>query len=96
MAEFTRERHACMQCPAFYKCDKEGMAATAGGYETKVIDGRNMICCRPAPLWGKKRTMKQYAFYCLATANGKLIAHVHDYTGKVPLWCPRLEVQKHD
>lgn len=94
--EFKREPFACKTCPAFYKCDKDGMAATAGGYETKIIDGKNRICCRPAPLWGKKRTMKRFAFYCLATPSGKLIAHVHDYTGKVPLWCPRLEVQKHD
>ena len=92
--KFTREPFACKTCPAFYKCDKDGLAATAGGYETKMIDDKNMVCCRPAPLWGKKRTMKRFAFYCLATPNGKLIAHVHDYTGKVPLWCPRLEVQK--
>ena len=90
MAEFARERHACLACPAFYKCEKEGMA----GYESKVIDGKNMVCCRPAPLWGKKRTMKQYAFYCLATANGKLIANQADYTGNVPKWCPRLEEMK--
>lgn len=93
MADFTRERYACQSCPAFYKCDKPDQAATAGGYETKVIDGRNMICCRPAPLCGKKRTMKQFAFYCLATSNGKMIAGMADYTGSVPKWCPRLEVQ---
>ena len=33
------ETFACKTCPAFYECDKEGIAATAGGYETKVIDG---------------------------------------------------------
>lgn len=32
MAEFTRERHACLQCPAFYKCEKGNISATAGGW----------------------------------------------------------------
>lgn len=91
MAEFTRERYACMECPAFYKCEKPDLAATAGGYETKVIDGKNMPCCRPATAWGRHRKMKQYAFYCLATSKGKMIAGLADYTGKVPMWCPRLE-----
>ena len=94
MAEFTRERYACKECPAFYKCDRENIGATAGGWEEKTIDGRKVICCRPAPARGKGVPMKRYAFYCLATKRGKLIAHVHDYIGKVPLWCPRLEGSK--
>lgn len=88
------EPFACKTCPAFYECEKEGIAATAGGYETKVIDGENMICCRPAPVWGRRQPMQQYAFYCLATDRGKKIAGKADYTGRVPKWCPRMEGMK--
>jgi hypothetical protein len=94
--EFTRERFACQSCPAFYKCERSDIVATAGGYEDKIIDGKKVICCRPGQRWGKGKPMKQYGYYCLATSRGKLIACVHDYTGKVPLWCPRLEAQKDD
>lgn len=93
-ANFKRERYACQSCPAFFKVEREGLAATAGGYETKEIGGRTMICCRPAPAWGRTRRMKQFAFYCLATTMGKMIAGVADYTGNVPPWCPRLEENK--
>lgn len=95
MSEFKAERYACLECPACYKCEKPDMAATAGGYEKKMVDGKELVCCRPAPIWGKKRTMKQFAFYCLATANGHMIAGMADYTGRVPQWCPRRE-SKHD
>ena len=94
MAEFTRERYGYLYCPAFYKCEKPDMAATAGGYEDKIIDGKKVICCRPASAWGRQRTMKQYSYYCLATEKGRMIAGMADYTGKVPKWCPRLGVQK--
>jgi hypothetical protein len=87
-----RQRFACLSCPAFYKCEKPDMAATAGGYETKQIDGETVICCRPASAWGRKRTMRQYAYYCLATSNGHMIAGMADFTGNVPKWCPRLEI----
>lgn len=95
MSELKRERNACLSCSACFKPLEDGLSATGGGYETRIIDGRNVICCRPAPAWGRKRTMDRYDFYCLATPNGKKIAKGADYTGLTPKWCPRLEVQ-HD
>lgn len=94
MAEFTRERHTCMQCPAFYKCEQGNISATAGGWEKNIIDGKEIICCIPRQAAGAFKAMKQYAFHCLATPRGKLIANQADYTGNVPKWCPRLEDQK--
>ena len=89
-----KERFACQKCPAFYECEKGNINATAGGWEKKVIDGREMICCRPQEAAGAFRAMRQYAYYCLATPKGKMIAGKADYTGLVPKWCP-LE-GKHD
>ena len=42
MAEFTRERHACMSCPAFYKCEKGNISSTAGGWEKRMIDDKEV------------------------------------------------------
>lgn len=95
MAEFQRERNACVSCPAFYKCSSGNLNATAGGWENKQTpEGTTLICCIPRQAAGAFKAMKQYGYYCLATPRGKLIAKVHDYTGKVPLWCPRLEGKK--
>ena len=93
---FTRERYGCMNCPAFYKVEKGNISATAGGWQKKIIDGREMLCCRPQEAAGAFRAMKQYSYYCLATVKGRMIAGMADYTGKVPKWCPRLEGNKHD
>jgi hypothetical protein len=93
--KFNREdRYACQSCPAFYKCEKGNISATAGGWEEKQIDGKKMTCCRPQEAAGAFRAMKQYAFYCLATPKGKMIAGLADWTGRTPTWCPRTEGQK--
>lgn len=89
-----RERFACNYCPAFYECCKPHMKPTAGGWETAVINGKDMVICRPAENHRGGREMQQYAFYCLATKTGKKIANKADYTGNVPVWCPRLEGEK--
>ena len=91
MSEFKAERYACLECPAFYKCEKGNVSATAGGAENIYIDGKKLICCIPRQAAGAFKAMKQYAFYCLATPRGKMIAGMADYTGKVPQWCPRRE-----
>ena len=49
-----KERFACQKCPAFYECEKGNINATAGGWEKKVIDGREMICCRSFGLPGSR------------------------------------------
>ena len=86
-----RERFACTTCPAFFRCSKPDLSATADGWEKISLDGKEMIFCRPGRTLVGKRVMKQYSFYCLATRHGKMIAGMADYTGNVPLWCPRLE-----
>lgn len=83
----SKERK-CLACPAFYKCDKEGISATAGGWEEKTIDNKPVNCCRPAASVGAKRTMTQYGLYCLATPTGKKIGHLASWTGRTPIWCP--------
>lgn len=88
---FKRERGACLNCPAFYKCNGENISATAGGRTEKIIDGKKMICCIPGRFVKKGKPLQKYAYYCLATKRGKKISCVHDYTGNVPLWCPRLQ-----
>ena len=93
-AEFKREQYICKSCPAFYKCEKGNISSTAGGWEKKTVDSKELICCIPREAAGAFKAMKQYAFYCLATPKGHMIAGMADYTGKVPQWCPRLEVQK--
>lgn len=92
--EFKREQYICKSCPAFYKCERPDIVATAGGYEDKIIDGKKVICCRPDQRWGKGKPMKQYAFYCLATPKGRMIAGLADWTGRTPTWCPRLEAKE--
>ena len=42
------------------------------------------------------RAMRQYAYYCLATPKGKMIAGQADYTGMVPKWCPLGDGALHD
>ena len=87
----------CLACPAFYKCDKEGMSATAGGWEEKKIDDKKVICCKPAGSVSTKRTMTQYGLYCLATATGKKICHLASWTGRTPKWCPLgREIKAHE
>lgn len=86
-----RERFACVSCPAFFECSEDGLNATAGGWEKKVIDGKEIPCCIPAHFVGGRSEMQKYSFYCLATSRGKKIAGKADYTGNVPRWCPRLE-----
>lgn len=81
----------CLKCPACFKPLKDGLAATAGGYEERMIGGEMMICCRPAESWARKRVMDKYDYYCLATEKGKKIAKGADYTGLTPKWCPRLK-----
>lgn len=86
-----RERNMCLSCPACFKPLEDGLASTGGGWETRIIDGREMIVCRPGKVRGQKRTMDRYDFYCLARATGKKISRGADYTGLTPKWCPRLE-----
>jgi len=83
----VKERE-CLKCPAFYKCDRENMATTAGGWEDKQIDGNTVVCCRPAESQNAKRKMTQYGLYCLATPTGKKIGHLASWTGRTPVWCP--------
>lgn len=88
---FARERYACMSCPAFYECTDSQVNATAGGYEDREIDGKKYVCCIPAHFIGNRKPMQQYAFYCTASGRAKKIAGKADYTGNVPVWCPRLK-----
>lgn len=78
----------CMECPAFYEVKREGLAATGGGWEMKAIEGREVLCCRPAVRVGGKRTMDQYCYYCLAKPTGKKIGSKASWTGRTPGWCP--------
>ena len=86
-----RERFACQKCPAFYECCTPHMKATAGGWKSERIDGKNVLLCIPGQNRHGGQEMRQYAYYCLATPKGKMIAGKADYTGLVPKWCP-LEV----
>lgn len=38
----SKERFACQKCPAFYECCKPHMKATAGGWKSERIDGKNV------------------------------------------------------
>lgn len=82
------DERKCLACPAFYKCDKENMSATAGGWEDKQIDGQKVTICRPAESVDAKRKMTQWGLYCLAKPAGKKIAHLASWTGRTPPWCP--------
>lgn len=93
---FAGERYACMECPGFYRCSQPDMRAAAGGWETKkTAEGGALIVCRPGKA-GREKPMKQYAFYCLGTPRGRILAGFADWTGACPKWCPRREVQKND
>lgn len=78
----------CRNCPAFYKCERDGISATGGGYHDVKIDGKKVTICRPGTRLGAKRTMEKYSFYCLACATGKKIATMASWTGRTPKWCP--------
>ena len=87
-----RKRNMCLECPACFKPLKDGLAATAGGYEERMIGDQMMVCCRPGTAGeSRKRVMDKYDYYCLATEKGKKIAKGADYTGLTPKWCPRLK-----
>ena len=78
----------CLECPAFYRCNQEGLSAVADGWEDKDIDGKVVKCCRPAKGLSSKRTMEQFCLYCLAAPTGKKIGHLASWTGRTPKWCP--------
>ena len=78
----------CKDCPAFYEVTKDNMVATAGGWVDVTIDGKKVLCCRPAPKLGAKRTMQRFSFYCRAMQMGKKIGHKASWTGRTPPWCP--------
>lgn len=88
----AKERFACTKCKAFYECCKPHMKATAGGWKVEDIDGKKVLLCIPGQNRHGGSEMRQYAYYCLATPKGKMIAGKADYTGLVPKWCP-LEVR---
>ena len=83
-----QEERKCLECPAFYKCNEEGISATAGGWEDKTIDNKTVTCCKPAKTIKAKRTMTQFGLYCLATLGGRKIGHLATWTGRTPKWCP--------
>jgi hypothetical protein len=72
------------------------MKATAGGWKPERIDGKNVLLCIPDQNKHGGQEMRQYAYYCLATPKGRMIAGKADYTGKVPLWCPLGDGVLHD
>lgn len=78
----------CLKCPAFYEVKDDNMVATAGGWEHLNIDGKQVLCCRPAPKFGAKRLMDQFCYYCRAMQMGKKIGHKASWTGRTPKWCP--------
>lgn len=55
-----------------------------------------MLLCIPDQNKHGGQEMRQYAYYCLATPKGRMIAGKADYTGKVPLWCPLGDGVLHD
>lgn len=82
------KERTCKSCPAFYEVYSEGRAATGGGWETKNIDGRNVICCRPGKARAGQKPMDRFCFYCLAMPRGKKIGSKASWTGRTPKWCP--------
>jgi hypothetical protein len=57
---------------------------------------KNVLLCIPDQNKHGGQEMRQYAYYCLATPKGRMIAGKADYTGKVPLWCPLGDGVLHD
>ena len=88
MMKDRKKERMCLYCPAFYEVKHEGMVATAGGWEHLTIDGKQVLCCRPAPQFGAKRIMQLFAYYCRAMQMGKKIGHKASWTGRTPKWCP--------
>lgn len=82
------EMFRCKKCPAFFEVKEDGLAAAAGGWVKKLIAGREILCCRPAPRLDAKRTMARFCYYCLAKPTGKKIGHKASWTGRTPTWCP--------
>lgn len=78
----------CKGCPAFYKCDRDGISATGGGWHQVKVDGKKVTICRPAEKLGAKRLMQKFSFYCLACATGRKISTYANWTGRTPTWCP--------
>lgn len=78
----------CKGCPAFYEVTKENVRSTAGGWEKKKIDGKEVVCCRPAVNLGPKKAMDRFCYYCLATPMSKKIGNKASWTGSTPKWCP--------
>lgn len=78
----------CKDCPAFYEVTKDNMVATAGGWVHLNIDGKQVLCCRPALKLGSKRIMQRFCFYCRAMQMGKKIGSKASWTGRTPIWCP--------
>lgn len=83
-----KKERMCKDCPAFYEVTRENMVATAGGWEHLTIDGKQVLCCRPASGPGAKRIMQQFCFYCRAVQMGKKIGSKASWTGRTPKWCP--------
>lgn len=75
-------------CPAFYEVKEAGLVPTGGGWRTQQIGGKEVVCCRPGTLPGKKKTMDQFCYYCTATPMGKKIGSKAGWTGSTPKWCP--------
>ena len=78
----------CKDCPAFYEVKMDNMVATAGGWVHLNIDGKQVLCCRPAPRLRAKRTMNRFCYYCRAMQMGKKIGNKASWTGRTPKWCP--------
>ena len=83
-----KKERMCKNCPAFYECTDDNVSATAGGYTHLNIDGKQVLCCRPARVFGAKRVMQRFSFYCLATSLAKKIGSKASWTGRTPIWCP--------
>ena len=78
----------CRACLAFFEVKEEGLVPTAGGWDTKTIDGKRMNLCRPGKTIQQKKPMQRFCFYCLATVKAKKIGHKASWTGRTPTWCP--------
>ena len=76
------------RCPAFYEVKTSGVIPTGGGWENRVIDGKDMICCRPGTTVQKKKPMDLYCYYCTATPRSKKIGSKASFSGSTPKWCP--------
>ncbi len=79
---------SCTQCPAFFEVKEEGLIPTGRGWENKVIDGKDVILCRPGKRVQKKKFMDRFAYYCLAKVRSKKIGTKASWTGRTPIWCP--------